>query len=398
MSFLDNLNNANNELKNFNYSFIENGIDNIDVKKFFKLGKEKSPLLMYVGGNEFTEFLSLKISYSIDSACAAFSFDTIFYPNKTLANRIVPFGNESVGIYYNDKKIFSGKIEKITTGYSNNGSNINIQGRSDSGILVDSDLTKSQYAITSLSNIAINNGFLFVREEPTNTFTNVKIDNSENAYDKLSKLALSKGQFAIPKFDGTILFANIENFTKSGYTIKDGEQNVLGISASYDISKRNYRYIGYDKNAISTILDTGISPTRGQKYIRTDEVNSDRSQVARMAMAKSINESFTLAVSLSTWTLNDKLIQPGMIIAVNSPMNMIYKDTEFVTKQIDYSYDINNGYVCEIQLTLKEAFDKNIPNINTFTTYQNALLKDPFLKFFKIPDNKLVWKGKNTLE
>ena len=59
---------------------VENGIDlqDVDVNSFLNLGKKKSPLKIYIDGDEFVEFNGLRLSYAIDSGCAAFSFDTIF--------------------------------------------------------------------------------------------------------------------------------------------------------------------------------------------------------------------------------------------------------------------------------------------------------------------------------
>jgi hypothetical protein len=56
--------------------------------------KKKSPLNIEINGKEFSEFNALRLSYAIDSGCAAFSFDTIFNPSKGLSNDIKPFGNE----------------------------------------------------------------------------------------------------------------------------------------------------------------------------------------------------------------------------------------------------------------------------------------------------------------
>lgn len=393
MSVLDNtISNANSEtLKTLRK--VENGIDtkNVKINKFFALGKEKSPINMYVNGKEFTQFNSLRISYSIDSACSAFSFDTIFYPSKGTSNTIKPFGYESVKILYNNKTIFNGYIEKITTGYSNNGSNLNIQGRSLGGILVDSDIKKSYYQTTTLTNLAQLNGFLFLEVNPDERFQAVNIDEGENFFGIISKYASQKGLFAIPKLDGGLLFKKINRLTDTGFKIEDGSQNVLGISANFDITKRFFEYIGIKRNVSpKSIFDSSISTKRGLRYYRGDDLSGNTEEIAKKARSRMISESFTLAVSLSTWTLNDELLLPGILCKIKSPMNMIYNSESFVIKQIDYTYDINNGYLAEIQFTLPEAYTGE--NINplffgTFTEKDRSYRE----QFFRIPDNKEIY-------
>lgn len=396
MSLIDGINNANIATKNI-IGNIENEINTIPAKanKFLNLGKNKSPLKMLVNNKEFTEFNSLRISYSIDSACSAFSFNTIFYPSKGTSNTIKPFGLEEISIKYNNNDIFNGYIEKITTGYSNDGSNLNVQGRSKGGILVDSDIKKASYNTTTIVNLAQLNGFTFVDVDPNENFISLDIDEGENMFGFLSKLASQKGMFAIPKLDGGLLFKKINNLTNTSIKIKDGDQNVLGISANYDITKRFYQYIGIKKNTTpKTVIDNSIPFSRGLKYIRGDDNSSNTLEIAKKAKSKMIAESFTLAVSLSTWTLNKELLQPGLLVNVTSPMNMIYTESSFVIKQIDYTYDISNGYIAEIQLTLPEAYTGNDINPLLFGTYKD---KNPlgFTKilsaFTKIPDSKDVY-------
>ena len=393
-----NINNANTEILSWSNN-VNNFVDVIDTEtsNFFNLGNKKSPIKMLINNREFTEFNSLRISYSIDSACSAFSFDTIFYPGKGTSNTIAPFQYEEIKIIYNNKTIMNGYIEKIVTAYSNDGSKINIQGRSKSGILIDTDLNKKMYYNVSIKEIALDNSFLFIKNDPIVIYRTVEIDSGENAFSKFSKLALDRGMYAIPNYDGSLLFADITRLTNLNYTIEDGDQNVLGISASYDITTRFAKYIGFDKNSSVTINDISIDNRRGQKYIRTNDITSDKTKIAKMARSKNIANSFTMAVSLSTWELNKNLLQPGMLINVNSPMNMIYQKSEFVIKQIDYTYDINNGYICEIQLTLPEAYTNNEPNPRFFGTYEE---KDTslFTKFTKIPDSKDVYDSARKIK
>jgi prophage tail gpP-like protein len=253
------------------------------------------------------------------------------------------------------------------------------------------------YYNVSIKEIALDNSFLFVKNEPNEIYKTVEIDSGDNAFSKFSKLALDRGMYAIPNYDGSLLFADITRLTNLNYTIEDGDQNVLGISASYDITTRFAKYIGFDKNSSVTINDSSIDNRRGQKYIRTNDITSDKTKIAKMARSKNIANSFTMAVSLSTWELNKTLLQPGMLINVNSPMNMIYQKSEFVIKQIDYTYDINNGYICEIQLTLPEAYTNNEPNPRFFGTYEEKEINS-FTKFTKIPDSKDVYDSARKIK
>ena len=374
---------------------VENGIDlqDVDVNSFLNLGKKKSPLKIYIDGDEFVEFNGLRLSYAIDSGCAAFSFDTIFYPSKGLSNNIKPFGNEIIIIKYNDNEIFNGYIEKITTGYSNSGSNINIQGRSRSAILLDTQVSGNHLKKTTLVGLSEIFGYTnLVTANPNETYELFDYDNGDNAFDILTKYASNKGLWAIPKFDGTLSFVKIEKLTDTGISIEDGNHNVLSITASYDTTKRFSKYIGFKKNSTNTLEDLTILD-RGKKFFRANDIVADLKQLSKLGRSKSIADSMNFSVILSTWEWNKSLFQPGILIEVTSPMNLIYKKSKFCIKQVDYTYDINSGFITELQLALPSVYTLEDPKTDFFQKYPNVELtyKKRITGYFKIPDNKEVY-------
>lgn len=388
------------EIINNLYNKTENGIFSLDAKyskieKFLNLTKKQSDISVFINNNKFTEFNSLRITYSIDSACSAFSFNTIFYPNKGTSNTIKPFGNENIEIKYKGNTIFLGKIEKLTPGYGSDGSNLNIQGRSKGGLLVDSDIIPTHKYNTNLKTWVESCGYNFIDFEPNETLPLIDYDRGENAFDTISKYASQKGLWAIPKYNGNLLFKKISSLTSEGIKIQDGKQNVLGISASFDVTKRFSNYIGLKKNSIKELKDLSM-PERGLKYYRANDIISDLNLVAQKAFSKSISESFSLNTALSTWTYNDKLIQPGMIISVISPMNMIYSKLNLCVKQIDYTYNISDGYVCELQLVLPESYTGESINANLFGTYVEKFIG--IENFLKIPDSKDIYENIKSLK
>lgn len=372
---------------------VENGIDlqDVDVNSFLNLGKKQSPLKIYINNNEFSEFNGLRLSYAIDSGCAAFSFDTIFYPSKGLSNNIKPFGNEIIIIKYNDKEIFNGYIEKITTGYSNSGSNINIQGRSRSAILLDTQIKGGQSRSSTLVGLSQNFGYAnLVTANPNETYPLFDYDSGDNAFDILTKYASQKGLWAIPKFDGTLSFVKIEKLTNTGISIEDGNQNVLSITASYDVTKRFSEYIGFKKGVNPTIIQDNGVINRGKKYLRGNDIVSDLTQVAKLGRSKSIADSMNFSVILSTWEWNKSLFQPGILIDITSPMNLIYKKSKFCVKQVDYTYDINSGFITELQLALPSVYTLEDPKTDFFQKYPDLglTLKNKIAGYLKIPDSK----------
>lgn len=372
---------------------VENGIDlqNVNVNSFLNLGKKQSPLKLYIDGDEFSEFNGLRLSYAIDSGCAAFSFDTIFYPSKGLSNNIKPFGNEKIIIKYNDKVIFNGYIEKITTGYSNSGSNINIQGRSRSAILLDTQIPGGQSRSSTLVGLSQNFGYAnLVTANPDETYPLFDYDSGDNAFDILTKYASQKGLWAIPKFDGTLSFVKIERLTNTGISIEDGNQNVLSITASYDVTKRYSEYIGFKKGNNPYIIEDKTITERGKKYLRGNDIVSNLGQVAKLGRSKAIADSMNFSVVLSTWEWNNSFFQPGILIEITSPMNLIYKKSKFCIKQVDYTYDINSGFITELQLALPSVYTLEDPNTDFFQKYTDLELtyKNKIAGYLKIPDSK----------
>lgn len=378
-------------------------IDFIDPKyDFFNLNtKKKSPLYIDINRKEFSEFNALRLSYAIDSGCAAFSFDTIFNPSKGLSNEIKPFGNEEIKIYYKEEKIFNGILEKITTGYSNSGSNINIQGRSKSAILLDTQVDGNQLFNSTIEGLSQKFGFSDVVEKTKQTFPLFDWYSGDNAFDILTKYASQKAMWAVPRFEGNLEFINFNKLTDANISIEDGYENVLSISASYDITKRFSEYIGFKKGVPKKrILDNSIT-NRGKKFLRGDDNVSDLDKVAKLGRSKSISESMNFSVILSTWEWEGKLFQPGMIINITSPMNLIYKKSKFCIKQVDYTYDINSGFITELQLCLPFVFTLENPDIDFFKTFAllNQFEKSKLSKFFKVPDSpELYEKSKQNIK
>jgi prophage tail gpP-like protein len=373
----------------------ENGIDlqNVKYNKFLNLNKSKNPLKIEIERKEFTEFNALRISYAIDSGCAAFSFDTIFNASKGLSNNIKPFGNEEIKIYYNNKNIFNGKIEKITSGYSNSGSNINIQGRSNSAILLDTQVDGGHLSNSTLNSLSTKFGYGDLLIAPTEQYSVFDWDNGDNAFDILSKYASQKGYWAIPNFNGKLEFIKIDKLTNANISMQDGDENVLSITASYDTTKRFNEYVGIKKDKKTIIKDNSIS-NRGKKFFRANDIVSDLEQVAKLGRSKSISDSMNFSVILSTWEWEKKLFLPGILIYLTSPMNMIYKQSKFCIKQVDYTYDINGGYITELQLCLPSVFTLENPSLDFFETYYdlNTFEKNEISGFLKIPDNDQIYE------
>jgi len=359
--------------------------------------KKKSPLIIEINGKEFSEFNALRVSYAIDSGCAAFSFDTIFNPSKGLSNQIKPFGNEEIIIRYKNKRIFTGILEKITTGYSNSGSNINIQGRSKSGILLDTQVKGSQLANSTIEGLSQYLNFTNTLEETKTIYPLFDWNSGDNAFDILSKYAAQKGFWAVPRFDGSLEFINFNKLTDPQISIQDGKENVLSITATYDITKRFSEYVGFKKGiAQKSIFDNTIN-NRGKKFFRTDDNNGDLGKVAELGRSKSISESMTFSVILSTWEWGGKLFQPGILVNVISPLNLIYKESKFCIKQVDFTYDINSGYIIELQLCLPSVFTLQDPDLEFFQTFEDLNLKDKNLlkQILGIPNNEMY---KSSLE
>jgi len=358
--------------------------------------KKKSPLIIEINSKEFSEFNALRVSYAIDSGCAAFSFDTIFNPSKGLSNQIKPFGNEEIIIRYKNKRIFTGILEKITTGYSNSGSNINIQGRSKSGILLDTQLKGSQLANSTIEGLSQYLNFTNTIEETKTIFPLFDWNSGDNAFDILSKYAAQKGFWAVPRFDGSLEFINFNKLTDPSISIQDGKENVLSITATYDVTKRFSEYVGFKKDAQKIVTDNTII-NRGKKFFRADDNNGDLDKVAKLGKSKSISESMTFSVILSNWEWDKKLFQPGILVNVISPMNFIYKESKFCVKQVDFTYDINSGYIIELQLCLPSVFTLQDPDLEFFQTFEDLNLKDKNLlkQILGVPNNEMY---KSSLE
>jgi hypothetical protein len=78
-------------------------------------------------------------------------------------------------------------------------------------------------------------------------------------------------------------------------------------------------------------------------------------------------------------------------------MNLIYKESKFCIKQVDFTYDINSGYIIELQLCLPSVFTLQDPDLEFFQTFEDLNLKDKNLlkQILGIPNNEMY---KSSLE
>lgn len=355
---------ANSNLKNATEFISGTGRAN-NVQIEVSPDKESNSNASSAVSTSLNTFQGLRINFSVDSASSGFSFSCPFYPDKPLSNLFKPFGNENVTIKYKGKELLAGKAELITPGYDTNGSFVNVQGRSKTGVFVDSDAGKPYFRKNLTFNQIVKSYSDIVKAEPdTQRFPIVQHEPGTSIYEFFTKIAAGQGLWAIPQRDGSLIYKKILSTDPIQASLGDGSQNVMSIKSSYDVTKLFNTYVAIKSSSGNSAKEFVTEElvreeSRGGKFYKPDQENASLKSVAERARSQALIDGIALSIQLAGWEWDDKLWQPGMMIEVHSPLNMIYKKSKFCIKTVELALDDSNGEMTTLALTLPNAFDNS---------------------------------------
>ncbi len=198
-----------------------------------------------INGKSFEGANSGTINIGIDSI--ANSFNAVL--TNFWASSITDIkAGDSVEIYANDKKRFTGWIDKAKPAIGSDGNLINISGRSKTGDLIDCtpDATQSEFKNQKLESLinALASPFgitVSSNVDTGNIIETANYEQGETILDFIKDEAIKKGLLLYSNSDGNIVIDRAGTVS-SGLNFIEGE-NILDCSASVDYSNRYSKYI-----------------------------------------------------------------------------------------------------------------------------------------------------------
>jgi prophage tail gpP-like protein len=340
-----------------------------------------------IRGKSYSGAKSGSISLDIESIANSFTATVTNFWSESITD--IKAG-DSVDIYVDGSKRFSGWIDNAQPSISGGGNLISISGRSKAGDLVDCtpDANVSEFKNQSFEGLvnALASPFGVSATAKVSTgsaIETVNYEQGETIAEFIRKEAIKKELLLYSDSNGGIVIDN-SGTTSSGLQFIDG-QNILNATASVDYSQRYSKYIvkgdrpstmqiseedATESQAIATDSEIRYRPL----IITVDgfadiEICKQRAKwEATIRKGKSVTYSVT--VQGFFWNIN----QTCQLIS-----NRLGANETLLISKIDNRFDQDGGKICNLTLVRPDAYAKQ-PDLNIEKSSNNPYLNiDEFI-------------------
>ena len=316
-----------------------------------------------------TGWSGLQIVRAFDTAADSFAFSLPWEPTAENRARFVPFRTTRCEVRYRDNLVVSGRIEKYSLGFSASERSMAIEGRSESGALVDLSAQPGMYS-GKFSEIArqIVPAAITVRTIPAafpagDDVLLLDVDAGQTIYQTLAQLATANGLWATPQSDGTLVFRRFREGAPVA-DLQEGQSPLTEIDAVYDLSQRFFRYrsiSAFDGSLVlGEALDTGVDETLRDGRIFQPPQEDDPQEAAQQARSRGIINAWQCNVTCTGWTVNGALWEPGMVVTLVAPSAMMYNKMPLIVNRVVLQLDETGGAQTQLRLTLPGAYDNRV--------------------------------------
>jgi prophage tail gpP-like protein len=348
-------------------------------KKPTVIGGGEHDVSIIIDGNKFVGFTGYNIELSFDSL-DKFTFTAPYDTKiKELKDAITPFAFKSCEVYYNDILFFKGALLTPDPELTDQSSEITLHGYPLCGVLNDCMIPPTKYPlqcrginIKSIAEAACEPYSIPVvfEGEVGPDFTEVSIEPTEKILDFLSRLAKQRNLLFTNNEKGQLVFFNPKSekafvsFTegktplislKPKFKAQDFYSHITGFGktdSDYDSASWTYE----NKYLTSKGIIRHLSLTIDDAETISDIENATKAHAGRM-FADCVN--FDL---LCEDHVNEKkeVFKKGMTVCVYAPKAMIFKETNFIARNIKLS-KTKEGKTSEMELVLPGSYTGDIP-------------------------------------
>jgi len=316
-----------------------------------------------INGKSFEGAKSGSINIGIDSVANSFNATLTNFWTSSISE--IKSG-DSVEIYMNEAKRFSGYIDKAHPAVGDDGNLITISGRSKAGDIIDCtpDTAQSEFKNQSFESLvnALVSPFGISASPNVSTGSIIKTANYEQGqtvFEFIKKEAIKKGLLLYSDESGNIVIDRAGT-SSSGLNFVEGE-NILDCSASVDLSNRYSKYIVKGDQQSNQFIDEtdatqaiAVATDSEIRYrtliIIVDGVadNEICEQRAKWEATIRQGKSLSYSVKLQGWyfNLNQTCVLKSARIGANENL---------LISRIRNSFS-ENGKLCEMELVRPETF------------------------------------------
>jgi prophage tail gpP-like protein len=329
-----------------------------------------------IRGEKLSGFSSLQVQRSIDAAAGAFSFTIPWEPTPENIRRFHPMAFSQVQVYLDDELILTGYIEKVSPVSGSEMKEINIQGRSVTGVLTEwSAGPPFEFENVSFNTVASKLAFPYSvyisingNRSDTPAIPTVEFEPGESIFAVLSSLASASGYFAQPAPNGALEFTR---FGKSNpvVTLEEGSGPVREVSVNFDATKLAHEYLviasseGNPEISANVIDKRAPRNIRGKRIISPSQQSTDYTQAANLLRSRALIDCFRPVIAVTGWNHPGGSWKGGEIVQVKAPSAYILKFSPLIVSQAVLEYDTSQGELTRLELALPEAYSNQYPEV-----------------------------------
>jgi prophage tail gpP-like protein len=326
-----------------------------------------------IGGKSFHGWESFSLARTIDSCADGFSMTSIFDPdNQDILSAFLPFVYQDCIVKIDDEIILTGSIEVVSLSITDGNREINVQGRSKTGILVDCSIYDVGFQFDGLKLSAIaqkicqKHNINIIINNDSGTIAEARANPGDTIFEFLNKLAKDNGLMLSNDYPGNLVISKYEKGI-SVASIIEGDSPVKSVTGNYNGTQRFSIYnLLQQQDGTPDISGIANDNIKYRPKIITGATCEamEITKAAEWARALAYAESIQISVALSEWR-NDsgKLWTPGDTVTLLAPGAFILNETEFIIAESVLKMDVGTGRTTDLRLVLPATFTGEIPEV-----------------------------------
>jgi prophage tail gpP-like protein len=325
------------------------------------------------GGKIFQGWEQLTITRALESGADGFSFMAAFDSNnQDIKTSFKPYEYQECKVKIDDELIITGNIDTPAFDISISGNNVNIQGRSKTGVLIDCSYDGKSYQFRNMTLKDIASAVCSPFGISVNCINNsgniieAILEPGQTPFEFLSGLAQANSLLISNDINGNLLIFKPDILSAPVQNIIEGKDNFISGSSSFDgqsrhsIIKVNTQQDG--GNSIQGIaIDNFITKYRPIIINGSETDGQNIIKAAEWKRAQMLAASFGINVIMAGFrTPSGVLYSPGHIVTLKAPSIYIYNETPFLIAEDTFSID-PSGKTTSMRLVLLSTYSGEMP-------------------------------------
>ncbi len=333
-----------------------------------------------INGTRFRYWTDVSITRSIDAVStlslgAPFSKDDLDFRAM-----FRPFSYALVEVTVGGAPLFTGTMLQVNPRTEEGGRTVSVDCYAVPGVLGDCTAPASMYplewdgsglraiaeALTAPFGIAVSFG---EGADEGAVFERVALKPGELVLPFLIKLAQQRGLLVGSTATGALLFTAATTPGNPVASLTEGAAPLLGVTPSFDSQAYFSDITGIEpvfvglKGSQATRKNTHLSDTlRPYTFEAPDTLDADVGAAVEAKLGRMFAGAVSYSVPVATWRDPDgKLWEENTTLRLTAPGAMVYKEYEFLIRDVSLGVSASDGRVAQLTLTLPGAFRSEVP-------------------------------------